>query len=1215
MALKGGVSDKTKSYSEKRRGGRNRTAAPVNEEKLVDKPLTGEGADGEAAKTGADRNKPATDTKKSTDHNLRQEKGAELQQEAGADLTTKNRLQEKPGIGETVGNLPIYGNGIKDQKKYRKHAAKVKEYAQPYVSPLVDEPTSAEKTEPDKVEDVLVEVDGGGAGRLVDETDKTKPHEKKLTEKSSKLEHKESVPTLKSSADTQKLKTEPKKTLKDEGSRYSKVKEDIAEAPVTVDKPPRADSTPRKGTTPTESKLKPDNSKLTASKDSKLETESPSKLTDDTHDSPLQSTASVDKVIDSMESPATSPTEKTQKDTNRKKQYGEAHGQDGKPPRFINTSKSPKSVAYQHKLHDQADKLTEKGSKLRERQAANIETMPTKTVTTTERVYDEATGKVSKLKNIEKRTLHQNETRWNNPKFTDRLKNAEGAKEKGKVIAEAVGKKGAVLGTAAAVGGTPAVAGALVAKPAVEYGSKLLVTAAHRQVRKDIRQNGDNEVLKAAHWAEQKGERALGQGIRKLNPMSIRRYVKNAPYRRESKLRVKELKNDKKLGLLRVKQDKATGINHMTGKKSNPIARAWQKRQIKKNYQRAMMAVNGKGGGGTLSAMAREVARGNPKAILTLAAKKIAIIAAKLVFKKVAVLAAKVAAKILLNPIFWKVMAVVLIFVVILLSVQACVAIFSPGAAGFGVVSDEDKEFSTRIYSEWETDMAVFVRDLNITDEFPPPAHITSQPGVNGVVVYPAYPYTPPPPFYEYRFEIGMISHDPMELISYLTARHGERFDEDSANPMTRNTLEAILLEIFEEQYGIPPGEFDDLIQTEEETRFRRERRWEQTGTQPVIIGTAPDGSPIWGTAPIYGYVYHDIYYQFWILTVTLEPRSLSDVLRNRMTEDEEIHFDVLNLTGNGRQVVGNPFDFNWLPFITSHYGYRVHPISNTKQMHMGIDIGLPLGTPIFATHTGTITQVQFSDTGYGNMIRLRGEGADEIIYEILFAHLHEIHVTQGQDVEQGDLIATVGTSGDSTGPHLHLEVYRPAQTAIINGSNVNLTAMRLNPIFAVITWTDEQGNEIFRPEPGAGGLWQPNPPFIPAIPPQAMSDERFVAILTEASRHLGARYVWGGQGPSTFDCSGFIHWVFTNAGIGWTHGRTTAQGYFNMSTPVSAENARSGDLVFFHGTHSGAFITHVGIYIGNGQMIHTGGNPAGVEFVNINSPFWQRHFHAFGRV
>ena len=177
-------------------------------------------------------------------------------------------------------------------------------------------------------------------------------------------------------------------------------------------------------------------------------------------------------------------------------------------------------------------------------------------------------------------------------------------------------------------------------------------------------------------------------------------------------------------------------------------------------------------------------------------------------------------------------------------------------------------------------------------------------------------------------------------------------------------------------------------------------------------------------------------------------------------------------------------------------YGYRVHPIDNVKRLHMGIDIAAPLGTPIFATHTGTITQVQFSDTGFGNMIHLSGEGMDGEEVVVLFAHLDQIHVTNGQEVTQGDLIATVGSSGDSTGPHLHLEVIRQNPT------------MHLNPLFAVITWTDDDGNENFRPLPGEGGLTQFNPPVIPEIPPEAMSDERFAAIFTEAIRHLGARYV-----------------------------------------------------------------------------------------------------------
>ena len=1255
MSVRNIGSDNKKSYRERRRGGKDRNAAFSHEDKkpksgLHDKDgeLNAEGlaGDKQAVKTPIDKKTPHS-------HNLKQEKGADLQQEQGAELAAKNRLKEKPGEGLNSGNLPTYGNYIKDQKKYRKHAAKVKEYAQPYKSTFEDSGDKPEdKPQKPTVEENTADSSDTGStlytpdlpikpiekqngkpqpGKLTEkpETKLTEKPKTRLTEKSSKPGRGESQQNLKNTPQSPKLQAEPTKKLIDEGSRWSKIKEDsrivdggdvlgvgdVAGVDSAVERvsDKQTEGSVKKSAklknAPKGHKLQADKSKLSENPIGRLETGSKNKLTAAPAVSPNKlkdipasenhngsdNTTGIDNP--DTEKPTLSDNQATQKDINRKKQYSAEYGQ--KPgERYINTDKSPGLVEKQHKLHDKVDKLMEKGSKLQVKQAENIAAMPTETKKHSEYTYDEKTGRIKKTNIPETHTLHQNEAHWNNPKFSQKLRKAKGVKGKAAVVGKEVAKKGAILGSAGAagavagVGAVPVVTAAVVAKPTLKYGSKLMQNEIHRQVRQDIRQS-NNEVLQAAHWAEQKGERAVVQGVRKLNPVAVRRYVKNAPYRRESKLKLKELKNDKKLGLLRVKQDKASGVNHMTGKKSNPVARAWQKRQIKRNYQKAISAAKGKVGiGGSIGSMAREVARGNPKAIAIILAKKIALVMAKFVAKIT-----------VFNPLFWKAMAIVLLFVLILISVQACVAMFTPGMAGFGIVSDEDISHSTRLYSEWEVDMQLYLDSVNIAEEFPPPANITSQPGVNGVVVYPEYPYTPPPPFYEYRFEIGMISHDPMELISYLTARHGERFDEDSANPMTRSNLEAILAEIFEAQYGIAPGDFDNLIHEEVETRFRRERRWEQTGTQSVIVGTDENGLPIWDTKPVYGYVYHDVYYQFWILTVSLQPRSLSEVLRSRMTIDEQAHFDILVLTGNGRQIVGNPFNFNWLPNITSHYGYRINPTGSGKQLHMGIDIAAPLGTPIFATHTGTITQVQFSDTGYGNMIRLYGEGADGEMVVTLFAHLHEIHVTEGQEVTQGDLIGTVGSSGDSTGPHLHLEVIRQNPT------------MHLNPIFAVITWTDEEGNEHFRPLPGEGGVTQFRPPHIPEIPPEAMSDERFVAILTEAGRHLGARYVWGGAGPTTFDCSGFIHWVFSNAGIGWTHGRTTAQGYFNMSTPVSQENARPGDLVFFTGTHSGAFITHVGIYIGNGQMIHTGGNPAGVEFVSINTPFWQRHFYAFGRV
>ena len=1189
MSVRNINTDNKKSYRERRMSGRDRTAALPNEDK---KPKRGsydrDGKDGEPNSDGIGGENqavnPPADNKAAKDHNLRREKGADLQQEQGAELATKNRLNEKPGDGFDAGSSPAYGNYIKNQKKYRKHAAKVNGYEQPYNSSLTEADNEPGDVKPDdaKTEKSGFEPDTGDtssyAGTLYTSDSPIKANENqsdrhqtsklsdktatKLSEKSSKLERSESKPnlqntsqSLKNTSQTSKLQEEPKKRLSRDDIKKSGLEPDAGDTssfagiPYTPDSPIKAHE--KQSNKPQPSKLKPavklteKSSKLEQRKNTpthintsqspKLQVEPKKRLSDvnsrcskvkedgNTADgavdvnigdsenlldgkavdsasgkgSILKSSPKVRKPqtdnfklgdgIDDMKSvdnvdklgrPVDNQVK--QKDFNRKKQYSQEHGKKSgggnqlKPKQggpYLNKTKSPKLAAKQHKLHDKAGKLMKKGSKQQTKKAENIAATSTGMITRRERVHNEAAGKAGKfdaVKTPEKHTLHQNETRWNNPKFTERFKIDNDVNGKAAVVGKAAAhQKGDVISTSGAadtiigvdIGGVGSAPSATtLAQPTnsgirqckeridgMKYGSKLVQNSIHRQVRKDIQQS-NNEALQAVHWAEQKGERAVTYGVRKLNPTAIRRYIKNAPYRRESKLKIKKLENDKKLSLLRVKQDKASGVNHMTGKKSNAISRAWQKRQIKKNYQKAMIAAKGKGGD-TFGDMARELARGNPKAIAVILAKKAALVMVNF--------SAKIT---VFNPIFWKLMAVALLFVLILVSAQTCVAMFSSGMAGFGIVSDEDISHSTRLYGEWEADMQLYLDSANIAAEFPPPASIASQPGVNGVVVYPGYPYAPPPPFYEYRFDIGMIRHDPMELISYLTARHGERFDEDSANPMTRADLEAILAEIFEAQYGVPPGEFDNLIHEEIETRFRIERRWEQVGTQPVIIGYDQNGLPIWGTEPVYGYAYHDVYYEFWILTVSLQPRSLSEVLRGRMTVEEQVHFDILVLTGNGRQIVGNPFDFNWLPNITSHYGFRVHPISNTKQMHMGIDIAAPQGTPIFATHTGTIAQVQFSDTGYGNMIRLSGEGMDGGEVVVLFAHLHEIHVTNGQEVTQGDLIATVGSTGDSTGPHLHLEVIRQNPT------------MHLNPLFAVITWTDDDGNENFRPLPGESG-------------------------------------------------------------------------------------------------------------------------------------------------
>lgn len=130
-------------------------------------------------------------------------------------------------------------------------------------------------------------------------------------------------------------------------------------------------------------------------------------------------------------------------------------------------------------------------------------------------------------------------------------------------------------------------------------------------------------------------------------------------------------------------------------------------------------------------------------------------------------------------------------------------------------------------------------------------------------------------------------------------------------------------------------------------------------------------------------------------------------------------------------------------------------------------------------------------------------------------------------------------------------------------------------------------------------------------IPPEALDDRKFAAMIKEAEKYLGYPYVWGGSSPSTsFDCSGFVCWVINHSG--WSVGRTSAQGLYNICAPVSQGNVRPGDLVFFKGTYDTPGISHVGIYVGNNRMIHCG-DP--ISYTNLNTRYWQSHFYTYGRL
>lgn len=133
-------------------------------------------------------------------------------------------------------------------------------------------------------------------------------------------------------------------------------------------------------------------------------------------------------------------------------------------------------------------------------------------------------------------------------------------------------------------------------------------------------------------------------------------------------------------------------------------------------------------------------------------------------------------------------------------------------------------------------------------------------------------------------------------------------------------------------------------------------------------------------------------------------------------------------------------------------------------------------------------------------------------------------------------------------------------------------------------------------------------------IPAEMLTDQEFANMIREAEKYLDMEYVWGGSSPSTgFDCSGFVSYVINHCGNGWNVGRQTANGLLvNCCTRVSKANARPGDLIFFKGTYNTIGASHVGIYVGNGMMIHCG-NP--IKYSSIETNYWRNHFYTFGRI
>lgn len=274
--------------------------------------------------------------------------------------------------------------------------------------------------------------------------------------------------------------------------------------------------------------------------------------------------------------------------------------------------------------------------------------------------------------------------------------------------------------------------------------------------------------------------------------------------------------------------------------------------------------------------------------------------------------------------------------------------------------------------------------------------------------------------------------------------------------------------------------------------------------------------------------------YEVSILEVTLTAKDLGVVAAGHMNEEQKEIYAFYNETHGLVQQFYTPLDLYWYNYVSSYYGWRINPVTGQEQLHRGVDIAVPTGTTVYAAMDGTVTTAAYDDY-YGNYVVIE----DSKGYCTKYAHMDTLSVSTGQDITHGTVIGTTGNTGSSTGSHLHIE-------CLYNGEYYN-------PLF----YFEAGEKTLYGETPGSGSGGGG------AIPPDSYNDETVQALMEEAAKYLGYPYVWGGSSPSTsFDCSGFVCWVFTNSGV-HNFPRTTAQGIYDQCTPVPAADAKAGDIIF----------------------------------------------------
>lgn len=471
----------------------------------------------------------------------------------------------------------------------------------------------------------------------------------------------------------------------------------------------------------------------------------------------------------------------------------------------------------------------------------------------------------------------------------------------------------------------------------------------------------------------------------------------------------------------------------------------------------------------------------------------------------------------------------------------------------------------------------------------------------------------------EYNFSIDEIEHDPVVLISYLSAKYGSFKFRNVKSELDR---------LFALQYDL-----DIKTATETRTVTKKVRAGESLGTVvtsaycscsiccgqwaggPTASGvypradhtiavdannpTVPMGTEIimngklykvedtgnfdrygvdfdiyfddHATATAWGHRSFEAFYaggdgqEIEVTTtekvkacyVNLDTTNLEEIVKASMTEEEKSLYEVYMKSKGNRVFFGTPFEYDWHQNIVGNYGYRASGTSISDYDYL--EILMPQGTKVLAVMDGTVSDIS------NGTITLENEKG----YKVKITNCSNARVSEGSVVKEGDVIAKVNSQGSvrvsftyrrtSFNPYFYLNIGEGS--VYVGGGNVSAKAG---------------------------------------------------ALITEAMKYRGVPYVWGGYSPSGFDCSGFVSYAINHCGAGWNIGRLTADGLRGICRSVPSSQAQAGDLIFFQGTYDTPGASHVGIYLGNGEMIHCG-KP--VQITSINSSYWQQHFLSFGRL